>query len=742
MKNNFLLGFFVFMSVGAFAQKSVLHQHKVTKQNNNTSAVVRNCGTNAPGQEWDNWFNGLVEEFKSQQSQGKMNSMPSYTVPVIIHIIHAGGNVGTGDNISQAQANSQVAVLNADYAGTGFNVSQCPSAFTSVLANTQITFCLAQKDPNGNILAEPGIHRVPYTSISGLSAPGNGYSTFTIDGTIKPNTIWDPTKYCNIWVCKLGGGLLGYATFPSGTGLTGLSGFGSATTDGVVIGYNYFGNTGSVSAPFNKGRTTTHEIGHWLGLRHINGDSNCGNDFCADTPQQDQLHYGCISSATPYHTNACGANTSPNGEMTMNFMDYTDDACMYMFTNDQKTRIQTAMANGTYRSQLTNQSITICNSTPSAPVAGFTVQGGTLCVNTAITFNNTTNGTPPVTYNWSVNPGAGVTINSPTSQNPTITFASAGSYTVTLNATNGQGSNSATQTVNISSCAGGTGGCDTISNFDFVNHTPSIYGSGGFGYASGHNDYLDKAKADFFPAGSYPTNYRVSKAIYYFAKNYDGTGGGTSVNCKVWDDNGTAGAPSTALTPSVPLPINNIDVSGAGNLITFSPAINPANGGFYVGFDGLVYNGTTGTFDTVAIVTNADGESAPVTAWEQWSDNSWHSFNDGTGATWQLDLSLCIAVIMCDPVTGQEYILNPTGQVILYPNPASGTLYINASTKKEGVMGFRIFNIMGQQLLEKNMPTNTSGNYQLELDKLSSGVYFVTVTTPEKSVTKRIVIEK
>ena len=249
MKKHLLTAFTLFfLSSGIFYSQKVAVAGKTVSKNPNTheGTQIRSCGTSNPGHEWDAWFNGLVEQFNQQQAQGKLNSMPSYTVPVIMHIIHSGGTVGTGDNISQAQANSQVSVLNADYAGTGFNVSQCPAAFTSVLANTQITFCLAQKDPSGNILAEPGIHRVAYTSISGLAAPGSGYSMTTIDGTIKPNTIWDPTKYCNIWVCKLGGGLLGYATFPSGTGLTGLSGFGNANTDGVVIGYNYFGNTGKI----------------------------------------------------------------------------------------------------------------------------------------------------------------------------------------------------------------------------------------------------------------------------------------------------------------------------------------------------------------------------------------------------------------------------------------------------------------------------------------------------------------
>ena len=735
MKKCLLFSFLFLTFCTINAQKAIKNNGLHIKGNSQNKSVSvpehRTCGTANPGADWDSWFNQKVAEFVANNSNehGKLSSMPSYTIPVIVHVIHNGENVGTGSNISQTQVNSQINVLNADYAGTGFNVNQVPSAFSTLVADCQITFCMAQKDPNGNVLAEPGIHRVNRNT-SGFTAPPYSNTSY-IDGTIKPATVWNPANYLNMWVLNLGGGLLGYATFPGGTGLTGLSGFGTSTTDGVVIGYSYFGNTGSVTAPYNKGRTATHEVGHWLGLRHIWGDSNCGSDFCTDTPTQQAANYGCPSYPNP----SCN-NTS---DMHMNFMDYTDDPCMYMFTPNQKTRVQTAMANGTYRSNLTSSSNTVCNSTPIAPTSSFTFNAGTHCTGTPYTFTSTSSGSP-TSYSWSSSPSAGVTIGTPTAQNTTMNFTNPGTYSISLNVSNAQGSNSSTQTFVVQTCA--TGGCDTISNFDFVNHTATIIGSGGFGYAAGHNDYLDKAKADFYPAGSYLPNYRVSGAIYYFGVKHDGAGGATSINCKVWDDNGASGAPSTAFTPSVPLSINSIDVTGAGNLINFNPPVNPNNGGFYVGFDGLVYNGTTGTFDTVAIVTNADGESSPVTAWEQWSDNSWHSFNDGTNNTWQLDVSLCIAVIMCDATTGDIQILNPTKEIILYPNPANNTLYVNAGTKKEGNISFKISNTLGQVVLDKTQSTVSGGNYQLSLDNISSGVYFISVSTPEKTITRKIIVEK
>jgi hypothetical protein len=146
-------------------------------------------------------------------------------------------------------------------------------------------------------------------------------------GGIAPTS---PTTKLNLWSCNLSGGILGYAQFPGG----------SSTTDGVVIDDNAFGSTGTVSAPYNKGRTATHEVGHWLNLRHIWGDATCGSDLVGDTPTHNTANYGCPASG---HKSTC---TGTPIEMTMNYMDYTDDACMYMFSAGQKTRMLATFATG------------------------------------------------------------------------------------------------------------------------------------------------------------------------------------------------------------------------------------------------------------------------------------------------------------------------------------------------------------------------------------------------------------
>lgn len=380
MKNLYLAtAFALATSFAAFSQKPTT-----------TVPPVRNCGTQIPDPAWDAWFNQQVEDFIQRQATERAGSgnnsvqITNYTIPMVVHVLHkTSETVGSGMNISQTQVNSQLTVLNQDYSKQGANLNNCPSTFTASVANTGIQFCLAKIDKNGNTMAEPGIDRIDWQA-QGWTDPASFTSSSAVqtyfDGTIKPASIWDPNKYLNIWVADMSGsGLLGYATFPAGTSLTGLSGVETASTSGVVILTTAFGNTGNVAAPYNMGRTVTHEVGHWLGLRHIWGDGTCLTDYCNDTPPAQQANFGCPTF--PHNQGVCSGNTT--GEMTMNFMDYSDDACMYMFTNDQTTRIQTAMQTGTYRTQVAIS--TVCNA-PTSLDAGISaiikpLNGSSSCVN-------------------------------------------------------------------------------------------------------------------------------------------------------------------------------------------------------------------------------------------------------------------------------------------------------------------------------------------------------------------------
>ena len=263
------------------------------------------------------------------------------TIPIVVHIVWNTNQ----QNISDAQINSQIDVLNEDYRRTNIDAINTPSVWNSIASDTEIEFCLANTDPNGAFTT--GITRTQTSEIS-FSIQNDGMKS-NASGGIDP---WPQDDYLNIWVCNLSGGILGYATPPSSF---------NNPNDGVVVGYRYFGTIGVVQSPYNKGRTTTHEVGHWLNLDHVWGSfGNCGNDNVNDTPTQEEANYSCPSF--PHNINSCNT-TNPNGDMFMNYMDYTNDACMNMFTNGQKNRMISAI--NLYRSNLLNHNL--CSNTPPTP---------------------------------------------------------------------------------------------------------------------------------------------------------------------------------------------------------------------------------------------------------------------------------------------------------------------------------------------------------------------------------------
>jgi len=426
-----------------------------------TAPKDRGCATQIPAAAWDTWFNQKVAEYQ-QNLAGTKTQSTNYTIPVIVHVIHGGQNVGSYPNLSQAQINSQITVLNNDFAGIGLNANNlAATGFSTVgAADCSISFCPAQIDPSGNTLAEPGINRVNYATNAWTNpASITSQSSFRsyVDGVIKPGTIWDPTRYFNIWITdrNTNVNLLGYATFPIGTGLIGIAGTGQSTNDGIYVWSRAYGSTGVLSPPYNRGRTATHEVGHWLGLRHIWGDANCGNDFCNDTPVQQTSNFGCkIYPANTSPSLSCG---SAIGDMFMNFMDYSDDACLYMFTPNQSARMNTAMTNGTFRNQLTASSANLCDNVSAViPFAAFSFPTTVACIDSIVTINNQSTGTPPPTYSWSVNPNLSGTFNFNPNINavmPNITFAALGTFTVTVFATNAAGTASSSKVITINDCS-------------------------------------------------------------------------------------------------------------------------------------------------------------------------------------------------------------------------------------------------------------------------------------------------
>ena len=756
------------LSIGVFAQTG-----KIAVKNGNSNLIQtaaktineRGCGTQDPGSQWDTWFNNQVEEFKATSFSGK-NQMVNYTIPVVVHVIHSGQAVGSGFNISQAQVIDQINILNADYAGTGFNSGSVPAIFAGIKANCQLSFCLATKNPTGGVLAEPGIDRINSTTQGGWGS--SNYSTTFVDATIKPITIWDPTRYMNMWVLDLGSGLLGYATFPTGTGISGITGNGTATTDGVVMLNSAFGSIGSATgAPYNKGRTTTHEVGHWLGLRHIWGDGTCATDYCNDTPPAQQSNFSCPTH--PFKVGICSGNTT--GEMFQNFMDYTDDACMYMFTIDQRTRLQTAMNTGTFRSQLSTSANTLCTVSASAPTASFTMLS-TACTTAAVNLYNYTTSNPVATFSWSANPSAGVIFNpSSTSISPSVTFPSVGNYSITLVATNTVGTNSITKNISITNCATGTTTTcnDTITNVTSTGTLlPNAAGSDTTtpgcspkaGYIMGSNCYDDAEKAEFFSTSLYSgiTSPQIKSVIVIFYKDgTKGTGGNsaTPVNLKIY--NGTmASGPTGTATPlgTVSANIGNIlavtatnsaNYVGNSSIVYTNPILRPYKYTFATPINAPITNGffasvtmPTAVGDTAVIMD--DGSLATGTNWELWSDNSWHSISVAWGG---YDASMAILpIIQCATVTaiGNNSILN--ANISLHPNPSNGLINVIATLPSTQNLDITISNALGQVISLTKHSDVSNNMFTIDLNNYSSGVYFVTFNNGQEKIVKRVILNK
>ena len=372
------------------------------------NAQQRNCGTmqhldeireRDPGVDNRMDVENLDIKHWISNNTSSSKSMPNLiTIPVVVHVIYK----NSSQNISDAQIFSQIDILNEDFRMNNSDASSVPSAFAGVAADCEIEFCLAVRDPNGNVTT--GITRT-YTTTSSFS----GYTSMKYSSTGGQDA-WNTSDYLNIWVCNLASGLLGFATFPGG----------NSSTDGVVCDYAYFGNTGTATSPYDLGRTATHEVGHWLNLYHIWGDSYCGNDYVSDTPKHEESNYGCPSYP---HASSC-SGTGSSGEMFMNYMDYTNDACMFMFSTGQKNRMR-ATLNGSRSSLLSSLGCQVVY--PPIILSSTTTNLSCSLANDGSINLSAIGGVSPLSYIWS---------NGSTTQD--ISNLSSGYYNVTVTDAVGQ----------------------------------------------------------------------------------------------------------------------------------------------------------------------------------------------------------------------------------------------------------------------------------------------------------------
>ncbi|RKR91432.1 pregnancy-associated plasma protein-A [Micromonospora pisi] len=262
-----------------------------------------------------------IENFTFHQCRrGRSRLDQVVRIPVVAHVLWR----DEAQNVGDEQIHSQLAVLNADFRRLNEDISAVPEVWRAVAADARVEFFLADTDPAG--APTSGITRTR-TEVAAFSPEDDAVKAVATGGADP----WPADRYLNMWVCQLAGGVLGYAQFPGGP----------ATTDGVVLLHSALGTNGTAVAPFDGGRTCTHEVGHWLNLRHIwgdDGDGCGGDDFVADTPNQAGPNYG----RPTFPTVSC--DNGPDGDMFMNFMDYTDDDAMVMFTAGQAARMAATLA--------------------------------------------------------------------------------------------------------------------------------------------------------------------------------------------------------------------------------------------------------------------------------------------------------------------------------------------------------------------------------------------------------------
>jgi PKD repeat protein len=414
---------------------------------------------------FEQWMQQKLQELQRDRENGVMRRA-LYQVPYIVHVVHSGQPVGTGDNLSAAQVNAQMQQINDDFNRLNSDAGNTPAVFLPVAAGLDIEFVPAVVDEDGNILSEPGINRINGQAEFGISSWGTGQ----IDATLKPNTYWDPNFVFNIWCVNLGGGLLGYAQFPEAPSLPGIgTGNGAAETDGVVVLNTSFGSISSPGTefPYDLGRTLTHELGHWVGLRHVWGDGGCAeDDFCDDTPTAGGANFSGLPCTFP-GPNSCTDAGTDLPDMFQNYMDYSDDACMNIFTQDQVDRIIIVLENSPRRNELLTST---AGEFPAADtvVAAIDKDVSSGCADLSVTFADNSfvgDEAAPISsweWNFDVDGLGGASPSTFSGQSPgVVVFSNEGTYSISLTIDNGVYSNSATTSVTVE----GTVDLDLIMGF-------------------------------------------------------------------------------------------------------------------------------------------------------------------------------------------------------------------------------------------------------------------------------------
>ena len=694
------------------------------------------------------------------------------TIPVVFHVVYANST----QNISDAKVQAQIAQLNADYARLNSDAGSTPSAFAPLGANTEVQFCLAQRDPSG--LATTGIVRRSTTT---SSFSDNDGVKFTSSGG---DNAWPAASYLNIWSCNLGGGLLGYAQFPGG----------SASTDGVVILYSSVGsltNPGTAT-PYHLGRTLTHEVGHWLNLRHIWGDANCGSDLVSDTPTQQTSNFGCPTF--PHTTCSNGAN----GDMFMNYMDYTDDGCMNIFTAGQKTRMQALFGTGGSR-------LSLASSLGCVPPSG----GGTCAVPSGLGSGSIT--TTSATVSWGAASGAvsynlqyktsaastWTTVNTAATSYALSGLASATTYNYQVQTVCASSSSAYSAASSFTTLT--TGGCSdalepnnstaapasvslplsvsalVASSTDADYYRFTTTGTNNLGVTLGNlaGDYdlrlLNSAGTQLASSANGSTTaesitYNNAAAGTYFIHvfGYNGAFSATqcyalaatatpvTTSCDTWESNNTS---ATAKTIAVNTNIQAV-IGSNGDIDWYkfsntssAPRIRINLTNLAGDYDVVLYRGTS----TQVGISQAGGTTAEQIILNTTTVATYYikvyGYNGAFNAT------SCYTLRANTSATNFREGLFDDGQAIdvvegdgllgLYPNPARDKVMLDYLGKHDGSIQVQLFDAMGRLVLStQESIVEGPATYGLPLPELSKGMYVLQIIDGDQRFQQRLLIEQ
>ena len=659
-------------------------------------------------------FNNAVRQgtYRLSSVQGQQNgNRTALVIPVVFHIVLNNPNV-----VTNAQIQAQLDTLNRDYAGTNGDSVNIPSYFKPFFGKSGIQFCLAQQTPNG----EPtnGIDRITTTK-SSFSNTDNGVK-HTAQGGVDS---WDPTSYYNVWICQLSNGILGYATFPDMAAA-------DPTNDGVAIDYRSL--PGGSLTQYNGGKTLTHETGHYFNLIHIWGDDNgacTGTDDIDDTPNQGNSSTACVSGIK---TDNC--TSGGNGIMYQNYMDYTYDNCLVMFTNDQVARMESAVQ--AYRSSLLSS--IACQS--------------------------------PVTYNIdaqlkSVNQPAQRVCTNPFA--PIITIRNRGAQTLTALTITTAIDNITTGTSSWTGSLAQLASADVTLNPVTItagNHVLKVY-------VSNPNNSTDQNVANDTITLNLVYNDPVTSVSEGFEGNIFPPAGWDIIN----PDKGITWQKVTgvAKTGNSSAMINNHDYNVAGQqdylrlpVATIPLGTDSAFFSFQVAAATYTdINTASNTWDTLEVLISTDCGSNYTSVYKKWGSTlvthtaALTAPFTPTAAEWRKDSinisnyignnKILVAFrnttntennIYIDDVNLRTVTVNPNlkaNKFLVTPSPTSGLVTVQFYPQPTDLKGIEIFNMAGQKIAEI-IANGQSNYYTLDISRYSAGAYMVRAVMGSGVMVKKI----